>query len=163
MSAGAYFVRFPAGRRSRGFQVEKRFRDIVDSTQQLQYAIELAVAYCADNAGSGLGVTEKLSALRAREGAWKRARFGLGAALPYEYDWAYAGNVMWRECEFVMLDVKAAKEKVAAVGGKGTKSMEARRWIIDPGLPEYFFLLDSAVDPAQDVAVFLGYDESEFA
>ena len=144
-------------------QVQKRLREIIDTTPTLQYAVELCVSSYVDNTANPLPLSAKLGLLVEVQEAWKRARFGLGRGMPYEHDWAYAGNVMWRECEFVMLDVKAAKEKVAAVGGKETKSMEARRWIIDPGLPEYFFLLDSAVDPAQDVAVFLGYDESEFA
>ena len=128
-------------------QVEKRFRDIVDSTPQLQYKVELAVAYCTDNAGNDLAVTEKLRLLREFQAAWKRARFGLGASLPYEYDWAYAGNVLHREFEF----------KALSTGGKD--GIETRSWTLDPGFLD-FFLLETALDPAQNLAVFLGMNKS---
>lgn len=147
-------------RKTRARQVQKRLRDIIDSTPTLQYAIELAVSGFVDNTSNPLPLTDKLELLQAVQGAWKRARFSLGRGMPYEHDWAYAGNVLHREFEFVSLDVRAARERERE--GEG-RSIEARRWIIDPGLPDYFFLLDSAVDPAQDVAVFLGYDESVFA
>lgn len=92
-------------------------------------------------------VTEKLRLLREFQAAWKRARFGLGASLPYEYDWAYAGNVLHREFEF----------KALSTGGKD--GIETRSWTLDPGFLD-FFLLETALDPAQNLAVFLGMNKS---
>ena len=131
-------------------QVSKRLRDIIATAPQLQYNVELAVAGYVDNGKNDLQLTEKLRLLQETQTAWKRARFSLGPGLPYEQAWSYAGNVLHADNDFMSLEVSGA-------------NLASRRWIIDPGMPEFCFLLDSAVDPAQDVAVFLGQgDEEQF-